>query len=72
MAAAPNSMAEVMETAEALAALLRLLASAHQDLGDAEDQAAVAWLLPVAARMAADIAVVAEDDLNRTPPGAVR
>ena len=72
MTTVPSSMAGIMETASALSHLLRLLAKAHEDLGDAEDQAAVAWLLPVAARMAADIAVVAEDDLNRTPPGAVR
>lgn len=71
MAAAPSSMAGIMETASALSHLLRLLASVHQDLGDVEDQEAIAWLLPVAARMAADIAAVAEDDLNRTPPGAV-
>lgn len=58
-------------TASQLAALLRLLAGAHQDLGDAEAQAAVGWLLPLAARLADDIAAVAEDELNRQPPSAV-
>ncbi len=71
MAAAPSSMAGIMETASALSHLLRLLSRVHEDLGDAEDQAAVAWLLPVAARMAADIAAVAEDELNRPTAGAV-
>ena len=71
MAAAPSSMAGIMETASALSHLLRLLSRVHEDLGDAEDQAAVAWLLPVAARMAADIAAVAEAELNRQPTGAV-
>jgi hypothetical protein len=71
MAAAPSSMAGIMETASALSHLLRLLASVHQDLGDVEDQEAIAWLLPVAARMAADIAAVAEAELNRQPPGTV-
>ena len=71
MTAVPSPMAGIMETAAALGALLQLLARAHQDLGDAEDQAAVAWLLPVAARMAADIAAVAEAELNRQPTGAV-
>lgn len=71
MAAVPSPMAGIMETASALSHLLRLLASVHQDLGDAEGQEAVAWLLPVAARMAADITAVAEEELNRTPPGAV-
>lgn len=58
MTAPAVTMRAIHGDAAALAALLRLLARAHEDLTDVEDQAAVAWLLPVAARMAADIAAV--------------
>lgn len=68
---AAQPLAEIQGTAAALAALLRLLARAHEDLADFNDQAAVAWLLPVAERMAADIAAVAEDAQKRPPPSAV-
>lgn len=58
----------IVTTASELAALLRLLATAHRDLKDPEAQVAVCWLLPVAARMADDIALVA-DELESAPVG---
>ena len=68
--ASKSAMADIMLMAWELKSLLRLLGPAHENLGDFEKQEFVGWLLPVAARMAAEIAALAEDNLDR-PRGAV-
>ena len=58
-------MEEIMEKSSALSAQLRLLRGAHADLSDLENQDAVTWLLPLAEHLAAEIAAVAENELER-------
>jgi hypothetical protein len=49
------------DTACQLAALLRLLEKHHQDLSDIEAQSALAWLLPLAARLAEDVVAMLDE-----------
>lgn len=52
---------DIMSRAIELAALLRMLSAAHEDLNDYLSQADVGWLLPMAARMADEIARAADE-----------
>ena len=63
----PAPMARIMVTASGLAALLRMIGRAQERVGDFEAQADVGWLLPFAERMAAEIAAISEDELDRDP-----